>query len=92
MFDFKAWLKTGLVDGYKQGSFSMPYITTMTANYIVAGMLMQADAAEIATACAAWDEEQKRLKEKKAQQEVDPGFTQPLDPSTDPATGGEGES
>lgn len=92
MFDFKAWLKNGLIDGYKQGSFSMPHVTTMTANYIVAGMLTQSDAAEIATACAAWNEEQARLEEEKAQQEVDSGFTHPLDPSTDPATGGEVES
>ena len=71
MFDFKEWLKSGLIDGYKQGSFSMPYIITMTANYIVAGMLTQSDAAEIQAACAAWDEELKRIEEeKKAQEET----------------------
>lgn len=78
MFDFKEWLKSGLIDGYKQGSFSMPYIITMTANYIVAGMLTQSDAAEIQAVCAAWDEELKRIEEeKKAQEEIDPGFTRP---------------
>ena len=51
-FDFKSWLKTGLIDGYKQSSFSMPHVTTMTANYIMAGMLTNEDAAEIAEACA----------------------------------------
>lgn len=80
MFDFKTWLKTGLTDGYKQGSFSMPHVTAMTANYIMAGMLTQQDAAEIAAACAAWDEEQARLDAEKEQaEEVDPGFTQPLE-------------
>ena len=80
MFDFKAWLKTGLTDGYKQGGFSMPHVTAMTANYIMAGMLTQQDAAEIAAACAAWDEEQARLEAEKEQaEEVDPGFTQPLE-------------
>ena len=81
MFDFKTWLKTGLTDGYKQGSFSMPHVTAMTANYIMSGMLTQQDAAEIAAACAAWDEEQARLEAEKEQtEEVDPGFTQPLEP------------
>lgn len=72
-FDFKAWLKTGLIDGYKEGSFSMPHVTTMTANYIMAGMLTNEDAAEIAASCAAWDEEQARLEEEQAN--VDNGFT-----------------
>lgn len=81
MFDFKAWLKTGLIDGYKQSSFSMPHVTTMTANYIMAGMLTNEDAAEIAAACAEWDKEQARLEAEKEQAEqIDPGFTQPLDP------------
>lgn len=85
-FNFKTWLKTGLIDGYKEGSFSMPYIVTMTANYIAAGMLTNEDAAEIAAACAAWDEEQARLEAEKEQAEqIDPGFTQPLDPETPPA-------
>lgn len=85
-FDFKTWLKTGLIDGYKDGSFSMPYIVTMTANYIAAGMLTNEDAAEIAAACAAWDEEQARLEAEKEQAaQVDPGFTQTLDPETKPA-------
>ena len=86
MFDFKEWLKSGLIDGYKQGSFSMPYIITMTANYIAAGMLTNEDAAEIAAFCTAWDEEQARLEAEKEQAEqVDPGFTQPLDPESSPA-------
>lgn len=85
-FDFKSWLKTGLIDGYKQSSFSMPHVTTMTANYIMAGMLTNEDAAEIAAACAEWDKEQARLEAEKEQAEqVDPGFTQPLDPETTPA-------
>lgn len=85
-FDFKSWLKTGLIDGYKQSSFSMPHVTTMTANYIMAGMLTNEDAAEIAAACAEWDEEQARIEAEKEQAEqVDPGFTQPMDPETTPA-------
>lgn len=71
MFDFKAWLKTGLINGYKHGSFSMPHVITMTANYIAAGMLIQDDAAEIAAACAAWDEEQAKIDA----EAVDPGFS-----------------
>lgn len=74
-FDFKSWLKSGLVEGYKDGSFSMPHVTTMTANYIVAGMLTQEDAAEIAAVCLAWDEEQAKLVEEKEQENVDGGFT-----------------
>ncbi len=85
-FDFKLWLKTGLIDGYKQSSFSMPHVTTMTANYIMAGMLTNEDAAEIAAACASWDEEQAKLEAEKEQAEqIDPGFTQPLDPESQPA-------
>ena len=85
-FDFKSWLKTGLIDGYKQSSFSMPHVTTMTANYIMAGMLTNEDAAEIAAACAEWDKEQARLEAEKEQAEqVDPGFTRPLGPETAPA-------
>lgn len=85
-FDFKSWLKDGLKNGYKDGSFSMPYIVTMTANYIAAGMLTNEDAAEIAASCAAWDEEQARLEAEKEQAEqIDPGFTQPLDPESQPA-------
>lgn len=85
-FDFKTWLKDGLKNGYKDGSFSMPYIVTMTANYIAAGMLTNEDAAEIAAACAEWDKEQARLEAEKEQAEqVDPGFTRPLGPETTPA-------
>lgn len=85
-FDFKSWLKTGLIDGYKQSSFSMPHVTTMTANYIMAGMLTNEDAAEIAAACAEWDKEQARLEAEKEQAEqVDTGFTQPLDQESTPA-------
>lgn len=73
MFDFKAWLKTGLTEGYKQGNFSMPHVTTMTANYIIAGMLTQDDAAEIAAVCLAWDEE--LIEQEKWQEEIDSGFT-----------------
>lgn len=57
MFDFKTWLISGLVDGYKQGFFSMPHVTTMTANYIVSGLLTNADAESISAQCTAWDEE-----------------------------------
>lgn len=86
MFDFKSWLKTGLIDGYKQGSFSIPHVTTMTANYIMAGMLTQEDAAEIDAACTAWSEEQARLEAEKEQtEEIDPGFNQPMDPESKPA-------
>lgn len=85
-FDFKAWLKDGLKNGYKDGSFSMPHVVTMTANYIAAGMLTNEDAAEIAAACTARDEEQARLEAEKEQAEqIDPGFTQPLDPESPPA-------
>ena len=58
MFDLQEWIKDGLKNGYREGVFSMPYITTMTANYIVAGLLVEQDAQEIAEACAAWDKEQ----------------------------------
>ena len=51
MFDFKSWLKQGLIDGYNSGEFSRPGIITMTANYIAKGMLTEADAAEIDAAC-----------------------------------------
>lgn len=89
MFDFKSWLKTGLIDGYKQGSFSMPYITTMTANYIIKGLLTVDDAEEIDAACKAWDEElAKQEAEKNQNGEVDPGFTHP-ETSAEPEEGGE---
>lgn len=84
-FDFKAWLKTGLIDGYKDGSFSMPHVTTMTANYIMAGMLTNEDAAEIAAACTAWDEQAKLEAEKEQAEQIDPGFTQPMEPESPPA-------
>lgn len=58
MFNLNEWIKDGLKNGYREGIFSLPYITTMTANYIVAGLLVEQDAQEIAEACAAWDEEQ----------------------------------
>lgn len=69
---------TVLVNGYKQGSFSMPHITTMTANYIVAGILTAQDAAEIAAQCQAWDEQQALTEQQP--EEIDPGFTQPSTP------------
>lgn len=57
MFDFKSWLIKGLVDGYKQGFFSMPHVTTMTANYIASGFLTNDDAENINAQCTEWDEE-----------------------------------
>lgn len=58
MFNLNEWIKDGLKNGYREGVFSMPYIVTMTANYIVSGLLVEQDAQEIAEACAAWDKEQ----------------------------------
>lgn len=58
MFNLNEWIKDGLKNGYREGVFSMPHITTMTANYIVAGLLVEQDAQEIAETCAAWDKEQ----------------------------------
>ena len=57
MFDLKSWLVTGLVDGYKGGYFSLPHVTTMTANYVVSGLLTEADAEIIASECEEWDAE-----------------------------------
>lgn len=51
MFNFKEWLKEGIIGGYSSGEFSRPGIITMTANYIAKGMLTEADAAEIDAAC-----------------------------------------
>ena len=51
MFNFKEWLKSGIIGGYNSGEFSRPGIITMTANYIAKGMLTEADAAEIDAAC-----------------------------------------
>lgn len=63
MFDFKTWLIKGLVDGYKQGFFSMPHVTTMTANYIASGFLTNDDAENINTQCTAWDEEKAAMED-----------------------------
>lgn len=51
MFNFKEWLKEGIIGGYQSGEFSRPGIITMTANYIARGMLTEADAAEIDAGC-----------------------------------------
>lgn len=51
MFDLKEWVKSGLIQGYKSGELSKPGIITMTANYIIRGLLTEADAAEIDAAC-----------------------------------------
>lgn len=51
MFDLKEWVKSGLIQGYESGEFSRPGIITMTANYIIRGLLTEADAAEIDAAC-----------------------------------------
>ena len=45
MFDLKEWVKSGLIQGYKSGEFSKPGIITMTANYIIRGLMTEADAA-----------------------------------------------
>lgn len=80
MFDFKLWLRTGIINGYKTGDFSMPYVTTMTANYISKGMLTIDDASQIDESCKAWDQEQlakQQQEEIQNGEEVDPGFTHP---------------
>lgn len=51
MFDLKAWLKEGLISGYKSGEFSRPYVITTTVSYVSKGLLTEADAAEIDAAC-----------------------------------------
>lgn len=51
MFDLKEWVKGGLIQGYASGEFSRPGVITMTANYIIRGLLTEADAAEIDAAC-----------------------------------------
>ena len=71
MFDLKEWIKTGIVQGYRQNIFSLPYVTTTTANYMVAGLLTEQDARKIAEACAAWDEEQAAARQPETQPETD---------------------
>ena len=51
MFDLKAWLKEGLISGYKSGEFSRPYVITTTVSYVSKGLLTELDAAEIDAAC-----------------------------------------
>lgn len=71
MFDLKSWLVRGLVDGYKGGYFSRPYVTTKTADYIVSGLLTEADAAQISDACDEWDKSQADVEEGQPAEEVD---------------------
>lgn len=88
MFDFKEWLRNGLINGYKDGSFSQPHVVTMTANYISKGMLTVEDASIIDSECLAWDEYLKEQEEIQNGEEIDPGFTHPGETSEEVVTDG----
>lgn len=77
MFDFKEWLRQGLVDGYKGNYFSMPNVITMTANYISKGMLTISDAETIDNQCKAFDAEQEQIQNGVENDPIDDGFTHP---------------
>lgn len=72
MFDLKSWLVKGIVAGYKGGYFSLPYVTVMTSNYIVSGLLTEADAAAISAECDAWDAENQPVDEYNLEEELLP--------------------
>lgn len=72
MFDLKDWLVKGIVNGYKGGYFSLPHVTTMTANYVVSGLLTEADAANISAECDAWDAVNQPMNEDGPEEEMLP--------------------
>lgn len=70
MFDLKEWVKNGLIQGYESGEFSRPGIITMTANYIIRGLLTEADAAEIDAACQEPEQLETAVEEVKEMEEI----------------------
>ena len=51
MFNFSEWLKSGIIDGYKNGDTPFARVTELTASYLSKGFISQAQAEEIATIC-----------------------------------------
>ena len=53
MFELSDWLVSGIIDGYRTGSFAFARVTKITAAYLSKGLISAAQAQEIAEACPA---------------------------------------
>ena len=53
MFNLSEWLKSGIIDGYKNGVYPFAKVTELTASYLSKGLISEAQAEEIATICPA---------------------------------------
>lgn len=51
MFVFSQWVVSGIVDGYENGLTPFSKVTELTANYLIKGIITQAQADEIAVKC-----------------------------------------
>ena len=50
MFSLKQFVKTNLIDGVANGVFAKEYAAILATNYLVKGILSEADVAEISEA------------------------------------------
>ena len=53
MYDFSNWVVSGIIDGYKNGYTPFSKVTELTANYLIKGIITQAQADEIVLKCPA---------------------------------------
>ena len=51
MFDFSGWVVSGIIDGYKKGLTPFAKVTELTANYLIKGIITQAQADAIMLEC-----------------------------------------
>lgn len=51
MFVFSQWVVSGIIDGYENGLTPFSKVTELTANYLIKGIITQAQADEIASKC-----------------------------------------
>ena len=53
MFEFSEWAVAGILDGYKNGLTPFSKVTELTSNYLMGGLITQAQADEIKLKCPA---------------------------------------
>lgn len=63
MFDLKSFIVTNIVNGVKNGTFAKEYANIMAVNYLVKGVLTEAEVETISTQIEEWEAEQSAMAE-----------------------------
>ena len=81
MFDLKSFIVTKIVNGVKNGTFTKEYANIMAVNYLVKGVLTEAEVQSISEQIEAWENEPKEEVEEQTEEPLELPADEPLEMS-----------